>query len=58
MFNLWPFGSVYRGSKFVSMLINIRMQKMGKERENSYLKMERSPDERHTQTQGNLIEIF
>ena len=34
-------------------------QKMGKERENSYQKMKRSPEERHTQTHGNnLFDIF
>ena len=32
--------------------------KMGREKENSYRKMKRSPEERHTQTHGNLIEIF
>ena len=31
---------------------------MGKERENSYRKLKRSPEERHTQTHGNLFEIF
>ena len=33
-------------------------QKIGKERENSYWKMKRSPDESHTQTHGNLNDIF
>ena len=33
-------------------------QNKGKERENSYQKLKRSPMERHTQTHGNLIEIF
>ena len=32
--------------------------KNGKEREISYQKMKRSTDESHTQTPGNLIEIF
>ena len=31
---------------------------MGKEREKTYRKMKRSPEERHTQTHGNLVEIF
>ena len=33
-------------------------QKMVKEKENSYKKMKRSPEKRHTQTHRNLIEIF
>ena len=33
-------------------------KKKGKERENSYRKMKRSPHESHTQTYRNLIEIF
>ena len=33
-------------------------QKIGKERGNSYQKMKRSPDKRHTQTHGSLIETF
>ena len=33
-------------------------QKIGKERENSYLKIKRSPDERHTQTHGSIIKMF
>ena len=33
-------------------------QNMGKEWENSYRKLKRSPEERHTQTHGNLFEIF
>ena len=33
-------------------------QKIGKEWGNSYWKMKRSPDERHTQTQVSLIETF
>ena len=33
-------------------------QNKGKERENSYKKLKRSPQERHMQTHGNLIEIF
>ena len=31
---------------------------MGKERENSYRKMKRSPEERFTQTYRNLFEIY
>ena len=31
---------------------------MGKERENSYQKLKRSPEERHMQTHGNLVKIF
>ena len=34
---------------FLSYLINVS-QKLGKERKNSYRKMKRSPEERHTQT--------
>ena len=34
------------------------IQKMGKDRENSYQKMKRSPEKRHTRTHGNLFEIF
>jgi hypothetical protein len=30
----------------------------GKRKENSYQKTKRSPEERHTQTHGNLIDIF
>ena len=33
-------------------------QKMRKERENSYRKMKRSLEERHTQTHKSLIAIF
>jgi hypothetical protein len=33
-------------------------QNKGKERENSYQKLKRSLEERHTLTHGNLIEIF
>ena len=33
-------------------------QKIGKERENSYQKIKRSPEERHTQTHENLNDIF
>ena len=33
-------------------------QYMGNERENSYRKLKRSPEERHTQTHGNLFKIF
>ena len=33
-------------------------QKMGKESRNSYQKMKRSSDEKHTQTHGRLTEIF
>jgi hypothetical protein len=35
-----------------------KTQNKGKERENSYQKLKRSPEERHTQTHGNLFEIF
>ena len=31
---------------------------MGKERENSYWKMKRSPEERPIETHGNLFDIF
>ena len=34
------------------------IQEMGKERENSYQKIKRSPEERHTRTHGNLFDIF
>ena len=35
------------------------MQKIkGKESENSYQELKRSPKDRHTQTHGNCIEIF
>ena len=34
------------------------LTKNGKGKENSYRKMKRSPEERHTQTHGNLFEIF
>ena len=37
---------------------HIMAQYKGKERENSYKKLKRSPEERHTQTHGNLFEIF
>ena len=33
-------------------------QKIGKKGGNSYRKMKRSPDERHTETHGSLTEIF
>jgi hypothetical protein len=33
-------------------------RKIGKERGHSYRTMKRSPDKRHTQTLGTLIEIF
>ena len=35
-----------------------KCQKIGKEKENSFQKMKRSLDESHTQTHGNLTEIF
>ena len=37
---------------------NIFSQIKGKESENSYQELERSPKDRHTQTHGNCIEIF
>ena len=33
-------------------------QKIGKERENSYREVKRSPEDRHTQTHGYLVNIF
>ena len=42
---------------FSSNGIKLITQKIGKERENSYRKIKRSPNENHTQTHGNLIEI-
>ena len=33
-------------------------QNKGKERENSYQKLKRTPQEKQMQTHGNLIEIF
>ena len=36
----------------------MKIQNKGKERENSYQKLKRSPMERHTKTHGNLYEIF
>ena len=35
-----------------------KSQIKGKESENSYQEMKRSPKDRHTQTHGNCIEIF
>ena len=40
-----------------STKVEIRQNK-GKERENSYQKLKRSPEERHIQAHGNLFEIF
>ena len=36
----------------------LRSQIKGKESENSYQELKRSPKDRHTQTHGNCIEIF
>ena len=45
----------------VNMLKDFHLLKLMfnvKERENSYQKLKRSPEERHTHTHGNLIKIF
>ena len=36
----------------------LKSQNKGKESENSYQKLKRSPRDRHTKTHGNYIEIF
>jgi hypothetical protein len=43
--------------KCIAYLKSISQNK-GKEKENSYRKFNRSPEERHTQTHGNLFKIF
>ena len=47
------------GAKTNVKSLNKRMSQIkGKESENSYQELKRSPKDRHTQTHGNCIEIF
>ena len=48
---------VYYRSYVICMDIYIHTQIKGKESENSYQELKRSPKDSHTQTHGNCIEV-